>query len=380
MKKYSLPLVLFILFFSLPLSAQEGSVATIEYASGDDVLVIRAGRRLNFSDPFGLELLEGDQVQTGRGVFVELRLRTGGAVVKLAENTTFKLERMVSGETSLSLVYGRVRAKVDKLAGTDTFTIRSATSVAGVRGTDFGIDVIARQQAAAPESLTRTYVFEGTVTVTALLRSSPLAAEGLEPIPREFTLEAGEMVVVSRVDTATEAEKTTIETSILEFWSENDFSTIDVPGLLDLPAVQDSAKAEVDTPVHEDPAIPSVSSDLSAEALKEAFDRGYSSGYPAGYQAALAVVPEPAPQQEFVLPEGLLDVNESQRIKQALALQKSGVIAGSLLVSAAAGLAGSAIWQMESGNTVGSMDNFRLAAIVSLSSLPFFLAALAVNP
>jgi hypothetical protein len=120
----------------------------------------------------------------------------------------------------LSLVYGRVRAKVDKLAGTDTFTIRSATSVAGVRGTDFGVDVIARQQAAAPVNLTRTYVFEGYVTVTALLRSSPLAAEGLEPIPREFTLEAGEMVVVSRVDTATEAEKTTIEPDILEFWSD----------------------------------------------------------------------------------------------------------------------------------------------------------------
>jgi hypothetical protein len=281
----------------------------------------------------------------------------------------------------LSLVYGRVRAKVDKLAGTDTFTIRSATSVAGVRGTDFGIDVVARQQAVAvPENLTRTYVFEGTVTVTALLRSSPLAAEGLEPVPREFTLEAGEMVVVSRVDTATEAEQTIIDTAILEFWSENDFSIIDVPSILDLPSVQHSVEAGIDTSVETGPALPSVSSNSSAEALKEAFDRGYNSGYPAGYQAALSEIPEPAPQQELVLPEGLLDVNESQRIKQALSLQRSGVIAGSLLVSAASGLAGYAIWQMESGYTDGSMDSFRLAAIVSLSSLPFFLASLAVKP
>lgn len=381
MKKYSLVLALFAVFASLPSVAQEGSLATIEFASGDDVLVIRAGRRLNFSDPFGLELLEGDQVQTGRGVFVELRLQASGAVVKLAENTTFKLERMGSGETSMSLVYGRVRAKVDKLAGTDTFTIRSATSVAGVRGTDFGIDVVARQQAVSvPENLTRTYVFDGVVTVTALLRSSPLAAEGLEPIPREFTLEAGEMVVVSRVDTATEAEMTTIETDILEFWSENDFSTIDVPSILESPAMQDSAKTGLDTQVEKAPDLPSASSDDDAIALKEAFDRGYSTGYPAGYQAALAEVPEPAPPQAFVLPEGMLDVNESLRIKKALALQKSGVIAGSLIISVAAGLAGSAVWQLESGDTDGSLDHFRLAAIVSLSSLPFFLTALAVKP
>jgi hypothetical protein len=230
-----------------------------------------------------------------------------------------------------------------------------------------------------PENLTRTYVFEGTVTVTALLRSSPLAAEGLEPVPREFTLEAGEMVVVSRVEAATEAEQTTIGTDILEFWSENDFSTIEVPSILEAPAVQDTVDAGSDNPVAESPA-PVAAPETSDEALKEAFDRGYSSGYPAGYQAALAEVPEPAPPQEFVLPEGLLDVNESLRIKKALTLQKGGVIAGSLLVSASAGLAGTAIWQMQSGDTTGSMDNFRLAAIVSMSSLPFFLAALAVKP
>ncbi len=380
MKKYLLALVLIILCASTTLFAQVRPMATMEFASGDDVLVIRGGRRLNFQDAFGLELLEGDQVQTGRGIFVELRLHDSGAVVKLAENTTFRLEHMDNGKTSLSLVYGRVRAKVDKLAGADTFTIRSATSVAGVRGTDFGVDVIAMQQAATPANLTRTYVFEGTVTVTALLRSSPLAAEGLEPIPREFTLEAGEMVVVSRVDTATEAEKTTIQNDILQFWSTNDFTTIEVPSILDPLKLQDFTEAKEAAGDAKVPAVPPSSPSISAGTLKDAFDRGYSIGFPEGYNAALAAAPEPAVVQEFVLPEGLLGVDESLRIKQALTLQKGGIIAGSLLVSAAAGLAGNAIWQMESGSTDRSMDNFRLAAIVSISSLPFFLAALAVRP
>jgi hypothetical protein len=381
MKKYLPILILLILFASsVPLFGQARSVATIEFASGDDVLVIRSGRRLNFPDPFGLVLLEGDQVQTGRGVFVELRLHTGGAVVKLAENTTFRLDRLVDGETTLSLVYGRVRAKVDKLAGTETFNIRSATSVAGVRGTDFGVDVIARQQVMAPVNQTKTYVFEGTVTVTALLRSGPLAAEGLEPVPREFSLQAGEMVVVSRVDTATEAERTTIEPDILKFWSTNNFSIIEVPTLLRLPEIQETTVAKPDTG---DRGLPTVTSPLngaSAELLEDAFKRGYSTGYPEGFDAAMATIPKTVAPQEFVLPEGLLGVDESLRIRQAMTLQKGGIIAGSLLVSAAAGLAGSAIWQMESGDTTLPMANLRLAAIISVSSLPFFFAALAVRP
>ena len=381
MRKSLLAFVVFSLIAScLSIGAQDRSMATIEFASGDDVLVIRSGKRLNFVDPFGLELLEGDQVQTGRGVFVELRLHVGQAVVKLAENTTFKLERMADGQTALSLVYGRVRAKVDKLAGTDTFTIRSATSVAGVRGTDFGVDVIARQQEAAAVNLTRTYVFEGSVTVTALLRSSPLAAEGLEPIPREYTIESGEMVVVSRVDTTTEAEKTSIETDIRTFWSSNDFSSIDVPSILEPSTDSDSMESKADITDDIQPISPGASAEENSALVQEAFDRGYSTGYPEGFEAAMATIPAEPLHQEFVLPDGLLGLEESVRIKQALALQKGGVLAGSLMVSAAAGFAGSAIWQMESGDTNGSMDTFRLAAIISLSSLPFFLAALAVRP
>jgi hypothetical protein len=380
--KNNIPALIMILLLSsyIPLFGQERLMATIEFASGDDVLVIRSGRRLNFPDPFGLELLEGDQVQTGRGVFVELRLRSGGAVIKLAENTTFMLERMANGETALSLVYGRVRAKVDKLAGTDTFTIRSATSVAGVRGTDFGVDVLARQQASASLNLTRTYVFDGSVTVTALLRSSPLAAEGLEPVPREYTLQAGEMVVVSRVDTVTEAEKSGIETEIMKFWSTNDFSTIDAPSLLTLPKSQETSMARSDMGELKDITATPMLSDATKESLDEAFKRGYSTGYPAGFDAAMATVPKEPSPQEYVLPEGLLSLEESRRIKQALTLQKGGVIAGSILITAAAGLAGGAIWQMESGDTDKSMDNFRLAVIISVSSLPFFFAALAVRP
>jgi hypothetical protein len=94
----------------------------------------------------------------------------------------------------------------------------------------------------------------------------------------------------------------------------------------------------------------------------------------------MATVPKAGTPQEFVLPEGLLGVDESRRIKQAMNLQKGGVIAGTLLVSMAAGLAGNALWQLESGGSDQSLANLRLAAIISVSSLPFFFVALAVRP
>jgi hypothetical protein len=184
------------------------------------------------------------------------------------------------------------------------------------------------------------------------------------------------MVVVSRVDTATEAEKTTIETGILKFWSSNDFTTIEVPSILELLDVQGKMDESSDSGSVQLGSEPSSSPPVSAEMLEEAFQRGYSDGF----AAAMAVVPPVAPPQEFVLPEGLLGVKESLRIKRALSLQKGGIIAGSLLVSTAAGLAGNGLWQMNSGDTEGSMESLRLAAIISISSLPFFFASLAVRP
>ena len=245
---------------------------------------------------------------------------------------------------------------------------------------DFGVDVIARQQAAAPVNLTRTYVFEGSVTVTALLRSRPSAAEGLEPVPREFILGAGEMVVVSRVETATEAVRTTIEPDIRAFWSTNDFSTIDVPSLLELPTTRETITARPDGNESQASTRDTALTGVDAGLIEASFDRGYSTGYSDGFNAAMASIPKAAAAQEYALPEGLLGVDESLRIRQALKLQKGGILAGSLLISAAAGLAGGALWQMESGDTGGSMTNFRLAAIISVSSLPFFFAALAVRP
>jgi hypothetical protein len=188
------------------------------------------------------------------------------------------------------------------------------------------------------------------------------------------------MVVVSRIDTATEAERAVIEPGIREFWSANDFSTIEVPSLLEAPAIQETIIAKLDPVEVQAPSSGPSQPAVDAALLEDAFKRGYSTGYPEGFEAAMASIPTEVAPREYELPEGLLGLDESLRIKRALTLQKGGVIAGSLLISAAAGLAGGAMWQMESGDTAGSTANFRLAAIISFSSLPFFFAALAVRP
>jgi hypothetical protein len=204
--------------------AQAKAAAVIEYASSDDVIVIRAGRALTIDDPFGLELQQGDNVQTGRATLLEIRLTQSGAVFKLAENTTFVLNKAVSGETALSLVYGRLRAKVDKLSANDAFTLASASAVAGVRGTDFGMDVIASRSSGLSYPLTQVYCFEGEVVVTAMVNTVASSKEKLESIPKSFVIGSGEMVTVNRIEEVIDANKSPILPSIEEFWGDKGFS------------------------------------------------------------------------------------------------------------------------------------------------------------
>lgn len=340
---------------TLDAAAAGPAAAVVEFSSGDDIVVIRDAKRLAFSDPIGLELRQGDQVQTGKGVFIELRLASGGSVIKLAENTTFVLERASDGQTAARLVYGRLRAKVERLTGSDTFSIASAQAVAGVRGTDFGMDVVAGRASAraAAATVTTAYCFEGAIEVTAYVRSDAQAAESLEAIPRVFTVAAGEMLRVEGNDERTEARKRPLEKTIESYWDLNDY-------------VSAATAKPVPEPAAEAPAEPAASP-AGAEALDEAFREGRVRGAAEAREEAAARIA--ALEAE---------AGKAAALERALNLNKAGAGIGLGICVAGGGLALSGYLLAASDPALGQAL-LHAGAITSASALPFLALTLFIK-
>ena len=344
--------------------AQGRAAAIVEYSSGDDLIVIRDGRRLPGQDAIGLELYQGDQVQTGKGVFVELRLSSGGSVIKLSENTTFILERLSDGQTSMQLVYGRVRAKVEKLTGTEAFSLRSSQAVAGVRGTDFGLDVVASRLATASMA-TNVYCFEGSVEVTAFVKSDAQAAESLEAIPRAFVIAAGEMVRVEGSAGKAEATRGAVEQSIKDFWSANDYSSVSSVLAPVAAPVATGAPAAAAT------VAPAAGAAEDSASLTELYEAGYDRGY-ADAKARF----EPAPD---FLPEGALGKEGVAAFRASARLQKGGIIAGGLCGLGGAGLAVTGFILTQAGDAAGGTVMLETGAVLSAMAIPFLALSLLVR-
>ena len=176
-------------------SSGGNSFGVVIYAEGDVVSVIRDLRRTEYDaftgELLGLAVYPGDIIQTDPNTYVEIQLLPSRSVIKVAENTSFTVEQIsATGDGVFNLAYGRLRARVNRLTGVDPFEIRGVGATAGVRGTDFGTDVIA--QPAGGASLTRIYCFEGEVQVEMDGPSSEQPSEA-EPI----VITANEMITAT---------------------------------------------------------------------------------------------------------------------------------------------------------------------------------------
>lgn len=208
----------------LAAQAADGTYAFVIYAEGFEMSIFRNGELTAYDvlvdDVLGMPLLPGDLVQTDADTYVEIQVMPSRTVVKVAENTTFEIERLGGeGGGTFNMTYGRLRARVDRITGNDAFEIRGFSAVAGVRGTDFGYDMVVEREV-AQELQTRVYVFEGEVEVSeaeAASETDPASdsegapdgdggASGAAPPPAELqrvTLRANEMVnVISEVPAA----------------------------------------------------------------------------------------------------------------------------------------------------------------------------------
>jgi hypothetical protein len=116
-----------------------------------------------------MSLLVGSIVRTGRDGFCELKLHDG-SVIKVSHTSVFKIEDISYNRDSgkkrskFNLLFGKMKAKVSKLTTSDSeFDVRTGTTLAGVRGTTFGVffDGVEAQ----------VLVFEGSVSLESITSS-----------------------------------------------------------------------------------------------------------------------------------------------------------------------------------------------------------------
>jgi len=209
----------FIAFLLATAAAFAQSYANVTYAEGGEFRVIRDGATLRWDagnpDVFGMEIRRGDIINTGSETVLEISIHPVGASVQIAENTSFACNADETGVQSRGeLYYGRVRAKVAKLASGSSFRVSSPSLVAGVRGTDFGCDVIVPRTAddeASSGVLSRVFCFEGSVAVT------PVDSPSLDAVmvgPQEMV----ELSSTAAAEGATALDVTPIAGDVHEYW------------------------------------------------------------------------------------------------------------------------------------------------------------------
>ena len=200
-------------------------VGKITHVEGNDLKIVNSDRDRNVTYTPGERLVniyEGGSVITGDDTFVEISLLNSRTLIKVAENTHFRLQHveMQSGQSVFHVIAGRIRSRIDRLSPKHQFNFIASNTVSGVRGTDFGITVV------GPDGDAQIYCFEGEVEVVPL--------EYLRPIPtgtfERTVVAADEMVTVPGEGAPPVIEKTPVPASIRAYWDAHPFKTREVPG------------------------------------------------------------------------------------------------------------------------------------------------------
>lgn len=145
MKLRTIFAVLALLLVPAFLFAQGGPSLVLEYVDFGGELTVKTPQGLTLAYPSGVteddSIPVGSLVITGGGTTAELRLKPNGSLIKLAKGTSFRVNtvaKSVKETNSFALLGGKVRAVAAKGGN---YEIRSTSTVAGVRGTDFTFTV-----------------------------------------------------------------------------------------------------------------------------------------------------------------------------------------------------------------------------------------------
>ena len=232
------------------LSAQQGGEAVIVYAEGETFSIVSEGRKRSYTvgrdDVIGMSLKAGDVVLTDDGSFLELNLKPGDGVVKIAENTTFTIDELDAsggGGAVLRVNYGRIRVRISSLFQGSRLWVSGHDTVAGVRGTDFGYDLFYDRATRGAERQTAVYCFDGKVDVYQFDRDTVSKIDLMEQEP--FVLEASRMVTTISADPEQKLKSRAVDGSILEYWELHPF--LSAPGTTIAPAAGKSPMILIST-------------------------------------------------------------------------------------------------------------------------------------
>ncbi|MDA3850997.1 MAG: FecR domain-containing protein [Spirochaetaceae bacterium] len=228
MRKLFIILGAFI-FAALSLSAQFG--AEIVFAEGDMFTVVSPDGKSQSYEPLmddvlGMTIALGETILTERGTYIEIILNNSSTIIKIAENTTFRLKSLsADGGGVLEVTYGRIRARVDKFTNDQNFWITGYDTVAAIRGTDFGYDLFYDNNDATSARSTSVYCFDGEVEVIQQrldpqdVIDSNKRLESKDPL----SITNDEMVTAQSNTPGDPLVKIPLNQEIRDYWEEHDF-------------------------------------------------------------------------------------------------------------------------------------------------------------
>jgi len=148
----------------LPANTEKAATisAMLQYAS-----VVRRSEPGRLKAAYGMDLTWDDIVQTDPNGRVRIRMNDD-SLLSIGANSELRITSHDSQahKTQVELAYGLLRAQIKKLAAGEVFEVRTPTAVAGVIGTDFGID------ASDPRHV-KFICLEGRVQIRSLDPSNP---------------------------------------------------------------------------------------------------------------------------------------------------------------------------------------------------------------
>jgi len=183
--------------------------ATISFFIGD---VSINGSAVAIGDPVS----ESDSISTGPQSSCDVKI--GGSIIRIKEKSKMAFAALgIKGDgekTSLDLGEGRLLCKPRKLLKNDSFTVRTPTAIAAVRGTEFTVETDAAKT-------TRIKVYDGKVKIAKRLK--PLEEKMDQVFENISPVEENESVIITEKDVSL-AEKNV--SKILEDNKSADASTL----------------------------------------------------------------------------------------------------------------------------------------------------------
>ncbi len=110
----------------------------------------------------GSTIQAGWTIVTEDGDIAELKLVPNGTIIKISQMTNFtvtSLQGQSGGTNAFALGLGKIRMVASKATGGEKYAVKGPTAVCGVRGTDFGMEVV-------PGASETAYVLDGLIDYT----------------------------------------------------------------------------------------------------------------------------------------------------------------------------------------------------------------------